>query len=464
MSDTGVPEQSIRRVALTALAAASIEWYDFFIYGTAAALVFPTVFFPPDMPPLVALLASFTTFAVGFFARPVGGIVFGHFGDRIGRKRTLVIALLVMGIGTTLIGCLPTYTMVGPLAPILLILLRFAQGLAIGGQWGGAMLLATESAPAGRRGFYGSFAQAGAPVGVVLANLAFLIVNATVAPDAFIAWGWRVPFIASIALIALSLYVQRQLEETPAFKRLQTLSSSSTPPRRAQSPVLAALRRYPRQIALAAGAFMAVQVSFYILITWVIAYGTNPAGLNLPRTTMLLGVLAGAVFAIPSQILAGAISDRLGRRGIYITGAVLLGGWAFVMFPLIDTGSLLWISVAIGGGHLFVAMMYGPQAAFLAEMFSTEVRYSGASLGYQFGAIVGGALAPLIATQLLAMSGSTIWISWYIAAACAITVLSVLLLRETRGVDLDTHHPRIRSLASELHLWTRTASSARSSR
>ncbi len=424
---------------MTALAGASIEWYDFFIYGTAAALVFPTVFFSPDMPPLVALIASFSTFAVGFFARPVGGIVFGHFGDRVGRKRMLVIALLLMGTATTLIGCLPTYAMVGPLAPLLLIVLRFAQGLAIGGQWGGAMLLATESAPPGRRGFYGSFAQAGAPVGVVLANLAFLVVNASVSPEDFLAWGWRIPFVFSIVLIALSLYVQLRLEETPAFRLLQQASAErarTAPARRTGSPVLAALRRYPREIALAAGAFMAVQVTFYILITWVIAYGTNPAGLNLPRTTMLLGVLIGALVAIPSQLVSGAISDLLGRRGIYMAGAVLLGIWGFVMFPLIDTGSLLWISVAIGGGHVFVSMMYGPQAAFLAEMFSTDVRYSGASLGYQFGAIFGGALAPLIATQLLAMFGTTLAISCYIAAACAITVVSVLALSETRGVDL----------------------------
>src|SRR6185369_16352291 len=196
------------RVAFTALAGTSIEWYDFYIYGTAAALVFPTVFFPADMPPFVALIASFSTFAVGFFARPVGGILFGHFGDRLGRKRVLVIALLIMGAGTTLIGCLPTYATAGPLAPILLIVLRFMQGLAIGGQWGGAMLLATESAPTHKRGLYGSFAQAGAPVGVILANLAFLIVNDSVSQDAFMAWGWRIPFVLSIALIGLSIYVQ----------------------------------------------------------------------------------------------------------------------------------------------------------------------------------------------------------------------------------------------------------------
>jgi MFS family permease len=434
--------RSTRRVAATALASASIEWYDFYIYGTAAALVFPTVFFPADMPPLVALIASFGTFAVGFFARPVGGILFGHFGDRLGRKRLLVIALLIMGAGTTLIGALPTYAMVGPLAPILLIVLRFVQGLAIGGQWGGAMLLATESAPVHRRGLFGSFAQAGAPVGVILANLAFLLVNDSVSQDAFMAWGWRIPFVLSIALIGLSIYVQLRLEETPAFTQLSRTAHLAAPVRSgsARSPVIEALQTYPREIALAAGAFMAIQVTYYILITWVIAYGTNPAGLNLPRGTMLAGVLIGAVAMAPALLISGIISDRYGRRGIYMAGAALLGLWAFAMFPLIDTGSLLWISVAIGVGQVFVAMMYGPQAAFLAEMFSTRVRYSGVSLGYQFGAIFGGALAPIIATQLLAMYGNTFGVSCYIAAACAITLISVSMLRETRGADLHAAH------------------------
>ncbi len=434
--------RSIRRVAATSLASASIEWYDFYIYGTAAALVFPTVFFPADMPPFLALIASFSTFAVGFFARPVGGVLFGHYGDRVGRKKVLVVALLIMGAGTTLIGVLPTYAMVGPLAPILLILLRFVQGLAIGGQWGGAMLLATESAPAHKRGLYGSFAQAGAPVGVILANLAFLIVNDSVSQEAFMTWGWRIPFILSIGLIGLSIFVQLRLEETPAFAQMAQATpptSTVSPPTR--SPVFEALRLYPKEIALAAGAFMAVQVTYYILITWVIAYGTGPLGPHLPRGTMLAGVMIGAVAMAPALLISGIISDRFGRRGIYMAGAVLLAPWGFIVFPLIDTGSLLWIGVAIGVGQIFVAMMYGPQAAFLAEMFSTHVRYSGASLGYQFGAIFGGALAPIIATQLLATYGTTTGVSWYIAAACAITLVSVSMLRETRGADLHAVHP-----------------------
>jgi len=443
-----IPIQSIRKVALAALAGTSIEWYDFFIYATAAALVFPSVFFSSDMPPLVGLLASFSTFAVGFVARPVGGVLFGHFGDCFGRKRALVSALMLMGVATTLIGCLPGYGVIGVTAPALLILLRFLQGLAIGGQWAGAVLIVTETAPRNSRGFYGSFAQAGAPVGVVLANLAFLIVTSNVSPQAFVTWGWRIPFIVSIALIGLALYMQLRIEETVTFRALQARAGARTPelkPGReaSRSPVLEALRLHPRQIVLAAGAFMAVQVTFYILIAFVIAYGTSSAGLALPRETMLLAVLIAAVVMVPALLLSAAFSDRYGRRGIYIAGATALGIWAFALFPLIETRSLLWITVAVSVGQVFVAMMYGPQAAFLSEMFGTNVRYSGASLGYQLGAIAGGALAPLIATAILARYESSFGISVYIAAACLITVVATALLQETYRTDLNEEGGRV---------------------
>jgi metabolite-proton symporter len=439
---------SMRKVAMTALAGTSIEWFDFFLYGTAAALVFPTVFFSEDMPYFVSLIASFSTFAVGFLARPIGGIVFGHFGDRLGRKKALVTALMLMGGATTLIGLLPTYAAIGALAPLLLMLLRFTQGLAVGGQWGGAMLLVTENAPRDQRGFYGAFAQAGAPVGLILANAAFLGVTAALSPDEFMSWGWRLPFLASIVLIGLSLYVQLRLEDTPAFKELQARQTAPSAPHLSAeeaarlavakpSPVLEALTTYPRQIALAAGAFLAVQVTFYILISFVIAYGTNPDGLNLPRSTMLLAVLVSSASQLPALFLASIYSDRRGRRGVYMLGAVLLGAWSFAIFPLIDTGSFLLICLALCGGQLFVGMMYGPQAAFLAELFSTHVRYSGASLGYQLGAILGGALAPIIATALLAYYESTLGISIYILIACLLTLLSVYLLSETHRTSLE---------------------------
>jgi MFS family permease len=437
-------ESSIQKLAAISLIATSIEWYDFFLYGVAAATVFPVLFFSGDLPPLVALFAAFATFAVGFVARPVGAVVFGHFGDQLGRKGSLIAALLMMGAATTLIGLLPGYALIGFWAPTLLVLLRFVQGLAIGGQWGGAMLLVTENAPPGRRGFYGSFAQAGAPLGVVLANLALLLVSANISEADFLAWGWRIPFLVSVILIGIALYVQLRLEETETFRRLQAASqqraaaigNSAALRAHGGSPVLRAIRSHTRQILLAAGAFILVQVAFYILIAFVIAYGANRPGLDVSRDVMLMAVLIGAVVMTPAVLICGALSDCFGRRGIFMAGAALLGVWAFAVFPLIDTGSLLWIAVAISVAQVLVAMMYGPQAAFFAELFSTEIRYSGASMGYQLGAIVGGALAPLIATALLAEFGNGLAISVYISIAALISLISVAVLRETAGRDL----------------------------
>jgi metabolite-proton symporter len=428
MSTTAAPAAGIRRIAFTSLAGTSIEWFDFFLYGTAAALVFPAVFFAADMPPLVSLLASFSTFAVGFLARPLGGVLFGHFGDRAGRKKALVIALMMMGLSTTLIGCLPGYATIGPWAPVLLILLRFVQGLAIGGQWGGAVLLITESAPREQRGFWGSFAQVGAPAGVVLANLAFLVVTELVSPGEFMEWGWRLPFLSSVILVGLSLYVQVRLEDTTAFQKLEKPQG--------RSPVIEAFRRYPKEIFLAAGAFLSVQIAFYILITFVIAYGTRADGLALPRTTMLMAVLVGTLVMIPSVVISGALSDRFGRRRIYLWGAALTGLWSFAIFPLVDTGQFVWICTAIAVGQMFVSLMYGPQAALLSEMFSTEVRYSSASLGYQLGSIIGGSFAPIIATALLAAQNATWGISLYMATGSAIAFACAWHFRDARHVEM----------------------------
>tara|TARA_B100001057_G_C22789284_1_gene926929 strand:+ start:87 stop:1385 length:1299 start_codon:yes stop_codon:yes gene_type:complete len=429
----------MRKVAATALGGTSIEWYDFFLYGTAAALVFPTLFFPEDMPRYMGLIYSFSTFAVGFLARPIGGILFGHFGDRLGRKAALVTALTLMGIATTIIGLLPTYSSIGVLAPLALILMRFLQGLAIGGQWGGAMLLVTENAPADRRGFYGGFAQAGAPMGVVLANLAFLAVTASVSEEAFMSWGWRIPFIASLLLVGLALYVQLRLEDTPAFKELKEASEGKTEDTgpKSKSPILKALSTYPKQIVLAAGAFLSVQVSFYIFIVFIMSYGTDPDGLALSRTDMLTAVLISSFAQVPAIFLAASYSDRHGRRGIYKMGALAMAVWGFCVFPLMDTGSFLAITLALTVGQIFIGMMYGPQAALLTELFSTEVRYSGASLGYQLGAIVGGGMAPIAATALIAAFGSAIWVSAYIALASLLTWLSLHLLGENHQADLE---------------------------
>ena len=426
-------DKNMRKVAITALAGTSIEWYDFFLYGAAAALIFPTAFFG-EVPETTALILSLLTFAAGFIARPIGGIIFGHFGDRVGRKKTLIAALMLMGISSTLIGLLPTYAMIGVTAPILLTLLRFAQGLAIGGQWGGAMLLVTESAPSNQRGYYGAFAQAGAPIGVILANLALIVTSALVSEEFFNTWGWRIPFLASAVLILISMYIQLNLEDTKAFKALATNSDNGSNEKVKSSPVVEAIRRYPKRIMLAAGAFLSVQVTFYILIAFMLAYGVSSA--NMERDDMLTAVLIGCAIMVPLQFMFSSYSDRNGRKGIFMLGAILSGIWAFAIFPLVDTGNFWLIVLALTFGLIFLAMMYGPQAAFFTELFSTEVRYSGATLGYQFGAIVGGAFAPTIAVKLWS-DFDIFWVSVYIAFAAFFTLISVMALTETYQSNLD---------------------------
>ena len=436
MKTDSTSKSNMQKVALTALAGTSIEWYDFFLYGAAAALIFPTAFFG-EATPSTALILSLLTFAAGFIARPIGGIIFGHYGDRVGRKKTLVMALILMGVSSTLIGLLPTYAMIGITAPILLTSLRFAQGLAIGGQWGGAMLLVTESAPSNQRGYYGAFAQAGAPVGVILANLAFITTSALVSEESFYSWGWRIPFLASAILIGISMYIQLNLEDTKAFKELHALRESQQDDNEEairRSPILEAIQKYPKRIALAAGAFLSIQVTFYILIAFLLAYGVASA--DITRDDMLAAVLIASAIMVPVQFMFSSYSDRHGRKGVFMAGAILTGLWAFAIFPLVDTGNFWLIVLAITGGLIFVSMMYGPQAAFFTELFSTEVRYSGATLGYQFGAILGGAFAPTIAALLWKDYG-IFWVSVYIAFASLLTLLSVMALTETYQTDLN---------------------------
>ena len=428
-------ESNIRKVALTSLSGTSIEWYDFFLYGAAAGLVLPKLFFG-DADPTTALILSFLTFAAGFIARPIGGIIFGHFGDTIGRKKTLVTALMLMGISSTFIGLLPTYDTIGVAAPILLTLLRFCQGIAIGGQWGGAMLLVTESAPHDRRGYYGAYAQAGAPVGVILANIAFISVSTLTTEESFLSWGWRIPFLISFVLVLISMYIQLKLEDTKSFKELQEMKASGEGEAKVikTSPILEAIRRYPARISLAAGAFLSIQVTFYILVAFILAYGVQTT--DLSRNDLLMAVLIGSAVMVPMQFLFSDYSDRNGRKGIFMTGAVLTALWSFAIFPLVDTGNFYFVVLAIAGGLTFLGMMYGPQAAFFAELFSTEVRYSGASLGYQIGAIIGGSFAPTIAT-LLWKNYDIFWVSVYIAFASLLSLVSVYFLTETYQKDLN---------------------------
>ncbi len=413
------------RIATTASAGAAIEWYDFFIYGAAAALVFPQLFFPADLPPFVAQIASFSTFAVGFLARPLGGIVFGHFGDVFGRKHALAVALLVMGVSTTAVGLLPGYAEIGIAAPLALVALRFIQGLAVGGQWGGAALMAIESAPADKRGFYGSFVQIGVPIGVVLANAAFFIVGALVSPDAFSAWGWRLPFLLSIGLIFIGLYVHFRLEETSSHVSAPSTNAAAEQTKR-QWPLMRVLREHLSDVLLAGGAFIANNTCFYVAITYTVAYGASTLGLS--KQTMLAAVMVGSVCMIPVLIFCGALSDRIGRKGIFMAGAVLSGLWVFAVFPLIETGSFVNISIAIAVQLALISLMYGPQAALFAELFPPEIRYSGASLGYQIGSVFGGGFAPIIATALYQEFQSSQSIAIYLALMCVISLISTMFL------------------------------------
>lgn len=417
--------KSIVKVAVSASAAAAIEWYDFFIYGIAAALVFPTLFFPADMPPFVAQIAAFGTFAVGFIARPIGGILFGHFGDLVGRKRALAAALLIMGVATTCIGLLPSYQKIGIAAPLALVVLRFAQGLAVGGQWGGAALMAIESAPSHKRGFYGSFVQMGVPIGLVLANIIFLLVGQGVSPETFLVWGWRIPFLLSFALVLIGFYVQFHLEEPGEFKHAAPTAPSAERKPKAL-PLTKVLTGHLPEVLLAGGAFIANNTCFYIAITWIVAYGASTLG--IPKETMLAAVMIASLLMIPILVVCGAFSDRYGRRGIFMLGAILAGVWVFAMFPLVETRSLLLITFAITVEMGLLSLMYGPQAALFAELFPVEVRYSGASLGYQIGSVFGGGFAPIIATALFAKFQSTLSIALYLCAMCAISFFSVLML------------------------------------
>lgn len=366
---------------------------------------------------------------MAFVARPVGSFYFGNLGDKIGRKRTLVIALILMGVATTLVGLLPGYDTIGVAAPIILVILRFVQGLAVGGQWGGAVLIATENATKNRRGYYGSFAQLGVPVAVIISNALFLLLlTGAISQAQFAAWGWRVPFLVSVLLIGVGLYAQLALEETVAFERVQRAHAE------AHVPLLDALRTHPKEIALAAGAFILINGTFYILISYVLAYGE---AIGIPSSTILVGIVISGFFGFAAILGFAALSDRIGRRGLYMAGAVLLGLWGFPLFWLINTKVVILIWIALVVGQIFLSMMYGPQAAFYSELFTARLRYSGASAGYQIGAIFGGGLASLIAAAIYAGTRSYVGISLYILLMAVISFVSVFLLTETYQRDVD---------------------------
>ncbi|HWM10302.1 MAG TPA: MFS transporter [Solirubrobacteraceae bacterium] len=421
--------QSVKKVATASFIGTTIEWYDFFLYGTAAALVFGDLFFP-ESEPLVGTLLAFGTYAVGFAARPIGGVVFGHYGDRIGRKSMLVLSLLIMGIATFLIGVLPTYASIGVVAPLLLVVLRFAQGIGVGGEWGGAVLMSVEHAPKGRRGFFGSWPQMGVPAGLLLSTAVFAIVQAVTTEAAFMSWGWRVPFVASAILVGVGLFIRLRIMESPAFERVKETKTE------ADKPIVDVIRKYPREVLVAMGMRVAENGCFYILTVFVLAYGEDELGLS--KGTMLTGVIIAAAIGLVTVPLWGALSDRVGRKPLYMAGAVITTLWAFPLFGLIDTETpvLIWLSIVVGVnlGH---DLMYGPQAAYFSELFGTRVRYSGASLGYQLASVFAGGFAPLIATALLAANGGDpTLVAIYMMVMGLISVVATLYANETYDKDM----------------------------
>jgi MFS transporter, MHS family, shikimate and dehydroshikimate transport protein len=419
---------SVRLVALASLIGTTIEWYDFFLYGTAAALVFNRLFFP-NSDPLMGTLLAFGTYAVGFIARPIGGIVIGHYGDKIGRKSMLVLTLVIMGIATFFIGLLPTYEQIGIWAPIALVTLRLAQGFGVGGEWGGAVLMAVEHAPPGKRGFYGSWPQIGVPAGLLLANAVFSYFSG-LPEEQFLTWGWRVPFLLSIFLVFIGLVIRVRILETPAFARVKETSAES------RQPIIEVLRNYPKQVLLAMGARFAENGGFYIYSVFVITYATQVV--KFDQQTVLYGILIGAALELLAIPFFGALSDRVGRRPVYLFGAIVTAVFAYPLFWLIDSGSTaaLWSGIVIAF-VLSHAAMYAPQAAFLSELFGTRVRYSGASLGSQLASVFAGALAPLIATALLREGYGGGAIALYVIGLAVVTIVSVVLATETHQEDIN---------------------------
>jgi MFS transporter, MHS family, shikimate and dehydroshikimate transport protein len=424
---------STRRVALATLIGTSIEWYDFFVYGTAAALVFGKLFFPTASP-LTGTLLALSTFGVGFVARPIGGVVFAHFGDKIGRKSMLVLSVLLMGGGTFLVGLLPTAETIGAAAPVVLVLLRFVQGIGLGGEWGAAAVMAVEHAPPGRRGFFGSWPQVGVPAGMLTANLAVLIMSRSMSEQAFLSWGWRIPFLASIVLVVVGILIRLNVHESPVFEQARAAGKLE------RLPVLAVLRTQPVNVLRAAGLRFAENSTFYIHTTFVLTYGTTLLGMR--RDDLLLAVIISSAVGLVSLPFYGWACDRYGRRPVVLWGSLVLLAMSWPYFWALDTRSLpiivLATVVAVNVGN---SAVYAPQPAYFSELFEPQVRYSGASIGAQAASVFAGGLAPVIATALLDATGGYDLIALYMSAMVLITVVTALLSPDPYGASLRRAQP-----------------------
>ena len=431
---TSVPHQRAnrRRAVVASTIGTTIEWYDFFLYGTLAALVFPRVFFPASTP-AVGVLASYASLFVGFLARPAGAAIFGHFGDRVGRKATLVTTLLLMGVATTLIGLLPGYVSIGIAAPILLTVLRIVQGIGVGGEWGGSVLMSMEWGEAGRRGLMASLPQLGVPLGLLLSTGVVQVVSALSGPAFATGWAWRVPFLLSVVLIGIGLWVRLRVPESPDFAEVQRSRTVE------RHPVWTAVRRHPREILTSAFVRLSEQAPFYLFITFVLTYGTQE--LRLPRGQLLVDTMIAAAVGLLSVPLFGHLSDRFGRRLVYGIGIVATGLFAFPYFGLLETRSAGLVLLAIVVSLVVHDVQYGPQAALIAESFGANVRYSGAGLGYQLASVIAGGPAPLIAAGILTATGSSTGISWYIVGCSVVSLVALLLMPRRAAVPAPAPSP-----------------------
>ncbi|PPB48266.1 MFS transporter [Arthrobacter pityocampae] len=424
-------ESGLKRIVAAAMVGTVVEWYEFFLYATAASLVFGTFFFPNAGSELDGIIAAFLTYAVGFVARPLGGIVFGQIGDKLGRKHTLQLTIILVGVATFLMGCLPGFNSIGYWAPALLVILRFIQGFAVGGEWGGAVLLVAEHSPNRSRGFWSSWPQAAVPVGNLLATLVLLGMSWILPQDEFLSWGWRVAFWVSAIIVVIGYYIRTHVSEAPIFLEAREKIESE---KAVSYGVLEVVKRYPKGVLGAMGLRFAENILYYIIVSFTIVYLKTVHQYDTSQLLLALLIAHVVHFAVIPQV--GRLSDSIGRKPVYLIGVVLGATWAFFAFPMFDTLNPVLIILAVTIGLVFHAFMYAGQPAIMAEMFPTRMRYSGVSLGYQVTSILAGSLAPIIATALLQEYGSWVPVAIYLVIACGITLVAVLTLKETRGVSL----------------------------